>query len=160
MENEIVIEAPIEETPTAEAATEVLAQVAEKAIDETAERIEALVRATAEITGFRDDMAQLREAFRVAIEGNQLDFIAVREKLETLERGLAVMAETVARQEIEVDDIADEIEENGEVIAAAADVAIEGAADVAAAETDESPVLTPEIPEEHRTGKRRLFIRI
>lgn len=155
MANEVIIEAPSGEAAAAPT-SEVLAEVASKAIDETAERIETLVRATAEITAFRGELDALREAFRLHVEGVQVDFVAVREKLETLERGLSVMAETMAQQEIAVEEVADDIADTGEVVA---DVT-EEVADVAAAESEEAPLIdAPEIHTNQETRKRA-FIRI
>jgi hypothetical protein len=127
--------------PESDAAS-VLAEVAKSAIDETAERIEALVRATAEMEGMRGELGELREAFRAHVEGNQVDFIAVKEKLTLLEAGMAVMHEALEAEA----DATEELlrEEIREELAGEVETEIPEAASVVEALGDE-----PHPPEHH-----------
>lgn len=170
MADEITIETG--EGSAEKAATEVLAEVAKDAIQETAERTEAVTLAIAEMTHFRGDLSELRAAFDQHVLGNQVDFIAMQERITALEKGQTVMVEALnaeatvveellreeIREEIEAEEEAEEVEEIEEVAEE-----ISGAADVSEALAEEPT--PPTHHEEHAaetpsSKKRRHFVRI
>lgn len=160
MADDITIEQPAGSTEAA--AAEALADVATAAIEETAERTAALTAAVAEIAGLRADMGALNTAFIAHVEGNNLDFQAMRDRLDILERGVAVMQ---AALEEEAEEIEDELREElrEEIQAEAAVVEEVAAASVEAAEAEEheaEPEAVAEAPTHHETRARRHFVRI
>jgi len=164
--NKTVVETPeIPAGQTDATATEALAGVATAAIEETAARIDALAQATAELRGARDELGSLREAFHEYVEGRQVDFIAVTERLAMLESGLEVMREAQAATVDEVEELAEEIDEVEEIEEIDTVETVNGAADVSAAlhEEPQAPTLHEEIeeqqPQGHRPGGRH-FVRI
>lgn len=162
MNDEVVVEVSGEATPPEEDA---LIRVAEKAIDETAQRIEQLTLAVAEISHFRGELEALKESFRAHVEGNQVDFIAVRDNLAALEQGVAVMrealeaeaslAEEALRKEIRAELEEEEEDEEEEIIEAASVTA-------ALHEEPTAPVPATELPsgEPTKHERRRHFVRI
>ena len=154
------MEEEIQEIPSAEAtAAEALAEVATVAIAETAERTEALTLAIAEIAGTRAELAALRTEFIAHVEGNIGDFSGIRERLSTLETGLAVMHEALEEEADELEDsLREELRE--EILAETSVVEEAAAASVEAAEAVEPEPVASE-PEHHgRERSKRHFIRI
>lgn len=160
MADDITIEQPVGSTEAA--AAEALAEVASTAIEETAERTAALVAAVAEIAGMRTDLAALNSAFIAHVEGNSMDFQTMRERLETLERGVLIMQQTLEEEAEAIEEaLREELRE--EILAETAIVEETAAASVEAAEAaeHEEPVLPiPEVPEHQTHRARRHFVRL
>jgi hypothetical protein len=98
---------------------EALAAVAESAIEATAERVEELALARAQLETLGSDIAELRVTLSAHIESNQAAFAGLHEMIGRQQAAIDVLHDTV-EEEIEIED--EEAEAEVEIPAEVADV--------------------------------------
>lgn len=150
MGDEIVVEAGAGASEAA--AAEALADVAVVAIEATAERVEELTAARAEVSRLQGEISRLDMALAGHAESNALDFSALREELLRAQERINFLEDALADAERELAEVENE---EPEIIAVAETPEV---ANVAEAEAGEPAVIPPVEHHDAPThGKRRLI---